>query len=320
MCRFSLPSKLKSFIDALGVTYNREREKAILTVDADDLRLKNYLGVYFPRSYGQIRQIYSALFAVEELAAKISNESSINVLCFGIGTGGDAAGLIDSIVASKTNVKKINLFGIDGNSCALKYAQKIIRKLQQIDAIEINFHAIHYRLNDEKDFNTIVEWLSETYPALRFDFIQTHKACGELLSGCQILNPYYKFAKSMSPLLKPYGLLLIADVAISSANKKYWYPEEMNKDLNKFEQENHSFKTVLPLACNCYAKECHSPCYSSTRLNNESFCFRLIANASLLDGVTLSSDKVRYIISHKDGICRMSQKNIFSKPENGMGI
>lgn len=106
MCLFPLPSKLKSFIDGLGVTHTREREKAILTVDADDLRLRNYLGVYFPRSYGQIRQIYSALFAIDELSANVSNEASINVLCFGIGTGDDAAGLIDSVAASKPNVKK----------------------------------------------------------------------------------------------------------------------------------------------------------------------------------------------------------------------
>lgn len=188
----------------------------------------------------------------------------------------------------------------------MKYAQKIIRKLLQIDEIEINFHAIHYRLNNERDCNTIIEWFSETYPALRFDFIQTHKACGELLSGCQIRKPYYKFASSMSLLLKPNGLILIADVAISSANKNHWYPEEMNKDLNQFEQENHCFKTVLPLACNCYAKKCHSTCYSSARLNNESFCFRVIANANLVEGVSLSSDKVRCVISHKDGICNLN--------------
>lgn len=320
MCRFPLPSKLKNFIDAFGLTYDQEREKAVLTVDADDHRLRNYLGVYFPRSYGQIRHIYSAIFAIEHLSEKISNGTSVNALCFGIGTGGDAAGLIDSIVAAKPNVKTINLFGIDGNPRALRYANKIIAELQRINNIKINFHAILYRLSDDYGFDAIVEMFAETYPNLRFDFIQTHKACGELLVGSQVRNPYYKFANSLSTLLKPCGLLLVADVAISCASRKCWYPEEMNREINKFEQENKCFKTLLPLACNCHAKNCHVLCYSSVRLNNESFCFRVLANASLVEGISISSDDVRYIISHRAGICRMSQKNAYSNTKDGMGI
>ena len=131
MRSFDPPHELKVFIDTFDVTFERKKDQARLTVNADDKILRNYLGTYFPRSYGQVRSVYHEIFSNSRVAAKLNLGKKINVFSFGIGTGGDVVGLIYAISEAIPNVSEINVLGIDANQQALSYADKILRKTQE---------------------------------------------------------------------------------------------------------------------------------------------------------------------------------------------
>ena len=113
MRSFDPPHELKVFIDTFDVTFERKKDQARLTVNADDKILRNYLGTYFPRSYGQVRSVYHEIFSNSRVAAKLNLGKKINVFSFGIGTGGDVVGLIYAISEAIPNVSEINVLGIE---------------------------------------------------------------------------------------------------------------------------------------------------------------------------------------------------------------
>jgi len=295
MRSFDPPHELKAFLDTFDVTFERKKEQARLTVNADDKTLRNYLGTYFPRSFGQVRSVYHEIFSNSHVAAKLKLGEKINVFSFGIGTAGDVVGLIYALSKAIPNVSEINVLGIDANQQALSYADKILKKTQELTKLKINWGLSPIEISKEKTLAQITQSIEEKL--WFFDFIQTHKACGELHTLGISQTPYYDFAIASSHILKSSGLLLISDVTIHSATSNDWYPMMLNDQLNYFERENPQFKTLFPLACNCYAKECHNHCYTSTMANNEKFCFRVLAKTDFVDSLQLVPHPRRFLVS-----------------------
>ena len=295
MRSFDPPHELKVFIDTFDVTFERKKDQARLTVNADDKILRNYLGTYFPRSYGQVRSVYHEIFSNSRVAAKLNLGKKINVFSFGIGTGGDVVGLIYAISEAIPNVSEINVLGIDANQQALSYADKILRKTQELTNLKINCAFSSIEVSKKQPVNQITRFIKERM--CFFDFIQTHKACGELYTLGITQTPYYDFASASAHILKRNGLLLISDVTIPSARSNEWYPMMLNHQLNCFERENPQFKTLFPLACNCYAKDCHNHCYTSTIANNEKFCFRVLARTDFVNSLNLVQYPRRFLVS-----------------------
>ena len=271
MRSFDPPHELKVFIDTFDVKKKKKKDQARLTVNADDKILRNYLGTYFPRSYGQVRSVYHEIFSNSRVAAKLNLGKKINVFSFGIGTGGDVVGLIYAISEAIPNVSEINVLGIDANQQALSYADKILRKTQELTNLKINCAFSSIEVSKKQPVNQITRFIKERM--CFFDFIQTHKACGELHTLGITQTPYYDFASASAHILKRNGLLLISDVTIPSA------------------------KTLFPLACNCYAKDCHNHCYTSTIANNEKFCFRVLARTDFVNSLNLVQYPRRFLVS-----------------------
>ena len=103
----------------LGASWNPSPDDAEHNLYSREPMVKEYLGTYFPRSYGEAFCIADNLFQNEVFRSALRNE--ISILDIGCGTGGEILGLLCVIDKYLPSDVTISVYACDGNSTALRY-------------------------------------------------------------------------------------------------------------------------------------------------------------------------------------------------------
>jgi hypothetical protein len=117
---------------------------------------------------------------------------------------------------------------------------------------------------------------------------------------------YYNVAKSLAPVLKENGILIMLDVTTKDNHSGLYYPQLMNIELNKFTKENSDIKTLLPLSCGKF-DACEHACFMqqtfyishSHKSNDESrVCYRVLCKDTLKSRISLPKSEDTCFIIH----------------------
>lgn len=120
-------------------------------------------------------------------------------------------------------------------------------------------------------------------------------------------------ASKLCPLLSKNGMLILLDVTTKDEQQKYFYPQLMNHELNKYISEHREYSTLLPLSCGCNSS-CTEYCFMqqtfkvshSRKANDESrVCYRIIVHKQFREKVIkafpMNADYVIHYQKHKQG-------------------
>lgn len=313
-----LDCKLFSELDA---QHSPEHERYEYNLDLNEDEVKVYLGTYFPRSYAECFCTFDNLFKLISYRKIIASLETINVLDVGCGTGGELIGLLVSLDKHVTSNKKIFVQAIDGNQSALNSLEVILDELSQNSHHEITYKLIHNEFAKESDLNLKFD--------RKFDFILNSKVACELTSKNVVRGNAYEFiAKKLSGSLSPNGLLYILDVTTKEERSGIFYPQILNKGLNKFVTDNPSYSTLLPLACATWAK-CSNPCFmqqtfvishSRKSCDESRVCYRIICESHLKEDLlpNLEQQKQNAHVIHPIKYKQDDPSAICSNSTNGL--
>ncbi len=268
----------------LGAIYSPEHKKFEYNLDTAIEDIKVYLGTYFPRSYAESFCIFDDLFRSREYMEILNNESEINILDFGCGTGGELMGLVVALSKHMATSKSIKIFAIDGNRAALNVLNDLLNVLSSNVRHNISFSCIEKTIHNEIDFQI------SGIPICHF--ILNSKMICELISRKIVEgNCYYKVADIFSRLLSDNGILYILDVTTKDEHSNFFYPQLMNQGLNEFVLSHKDYVTLLPLACGswnncketCFIQQIFNVSHSRKSGDESRVCYRLISKKMIRD-------------------------------------
>lgn len=277
---------------------NHERYEQNLNLSDDELKV--YLGTYFPRSYGESFCVFDNIFESKQYSALASKEE-INILDIGCGTGGNLIGLLVALNKYNKTIKKVNIIAIDGHINALSILGDLVDEFSNKATFAINLITKMQPIDSVKELG----WVADS----EFDFIMSFKM------GCELIAEgntdfYYDLTKFCLPLLSKTGLFFLLDVTTKVGIA--YNPVLMNIQVNRAIKELKGYKTLIPITCGEFEKECVEQCFTqrtfnishSLKINDKSkVAYRIIANSNLVNLISLFESSCSYI-------------NIFDKDDN----
>jgi len=284
-----LPAWLDEYIfGVLGAEEKPDPKEFCKNLDADDEKNRIYLGTYFPRSFSESFCIHSNLFGFDPYRTHIERKESLSILSVGCGTGGDILGLICAIAGNLPNIKKLKIVAFDGNSIAIDYLSGLldlppIKKRFSIADNEIKFVPLPV---------TCVEDLTHYIGRMGdgFDFITSFKFVNELMEARILKQDGFRvLAGLLAPKLNDTGLLTILDVT----DKHYgeWQSRNLNSGLCAFSKSNDDYRTLLPIPCHFYDRECYGGrCFTNKRFfgsftADDKVVYRVIGKTGFVDAL-----------------------------------
>lgn len=277
---------------------NHERYEQNLNLSDDELKV--YLGTYFPRSYGESFCVFDNVFESKQYSALASKEE-INILDIGCGTGGNLIGLLVALNKYNKTTKNVNIIAIDGHINALSILSDLVDEFSNKATFAINLNTKTQSIDSVKELDWVID--SE------FDFIMSFKM------GCELIAEgntdfYYDLTKFCLPLLSKTGLFFLLDVTTKVGIT--YNPVLMNIQVNRAINELKGYKTLIPITCGEFEKECVEQCFTqrtfnishSLKINDKSkVAYRIIGNSNLVNQISLFESSCSYI-------------NIFDKDDN----
>lgn len=297
-----LPSWLDNFIfKTLQAEYAPDHQRFEYNLDLTYEDNKKYLGTYFPRSYAETFCIFDNIFCNDVIKSKYSQQTEVNILSVGCGTGGDILGLLTAINKHFASIKKINIVAIDGNDNALTTLSQIISQAH------LQFHKEIVIETKQIIFDTITSACIKTY----FDFIITSKMINEIINKGEgrLDNSYYDFAKIYSPMMKVYGIMMILDVTTKVGGSDFC-PILLNRQINRFVYEYSDFVSIIPIPCS-KKENCQAQCFSQkeftvshSRYTNDKsrIAYRILVRKNWLHELHLELSDAQYQIQ-PEGYC-----------------
>lgn len=94
-------------------------------IDWDNTKILNYLGTYFPRSFGESYCLFSAFFSKN--ASRFQGKDRLSLMDFCCGTGGEIIALLLAIGKFMPWIKCVDITAIDGNHDALRVFEKVAK-------------------------------------------------------------------------------------------------------------------------------------------------------------------------------------------------
>ena len=225
----SLPSWLDSLIfDELGANYCRSNAD-MTVIDWDKTKILNYLGTYFPRSFGESYCLFSAFFSKN--ASRFQGKDRLSLMDFCCGTGGEIIALLLAIGKFMPWIKCVDITAIDGNHDALRVFEKVAKASEAHLPFSLSISIGPLTIRDFFDLSDFDEII--TGP---FDIVMTFKAICEFVSKERFedQNPYYTVSESLLKKLNKGGIMLLVDVSSKSDVTNDWLPNMMDKGLSKF--------------------------------------------------------------------------------------
>jgi len=319
-----LPEWLDSVIMELNASYDRKCDKARDNLTADEKKVREYLGTYFPRSYGEVYCIAGNLFQNSRYRPLLANEhiKEISILDIGCGTGGEIIGLLSVLNQTLASDVNITVWAFDGNSTSLGYMYDVVSAFNNKFRTPLNAITVrpyYCPVKSEANFLSLVKAIGYA----KFDYILCCKMGNELIDKGYISNPYLSVAMNFSAALKPNGIMLILDLTDRLSEQRPYFPTKMNFELNSFflsydqngNQFGDQFGTLVPKPCG-ELPQCHRACYMQKEFtisspeyplfsrypgDSSKVCYRIICRKELRDTIIQKSDRVlekTQIINH----------------------
>ena len=251
--KYSLPEEVEDFIfkDLLkGFQVCPDHEAVRNNLYADEAEVKNYLGVYFPRSFVEAYEICTDLFAEKNIDSMLKDKKGIYILDIGSGSGGNLMGLLWRLKEMNFINKVVGILSIDGNNISLDYQKKIIKIFFPCLALETRKE----NFISEKDFKIKMNRILSEY-GFQFDIVTSFKFVSEMQS-CDL---YKIIVKLVSRYLKEDGLFILNDLTCeySNSNGELFIPRVMNFEIIPFlKQSRANLKCIIPLSCAFWYQDC----------------------------------------------------------------
>lgn len=288
-----LPTWLQQRIFEIhNAKYAPDHERYEKNLDLSDDELKVYLGTYFPRSYGESFCIFDNIFNNKQYSDLASKEE-ISILDIGCGTGGNLIGILVALNKYSIATKKVNILAIDGHSNALRILGDLVESFAPKATFEINLITKTQSVHSAKD----LKWLTNS----TYDFIMSFKM------GCEIIsegnaNFYYDLTTLCLPMLSESGLFLLLDVTTKIGIT--YNPILLNIQVNRAIKELEGYKTLIPITCGEFEKECSEQCFTqrtfyishSLKAKDKSkVAYRILANADFVNQVSSYEYNCSYV-------------------------
>lgn len=222
-----------------------------------------YLGTYFPRSYAESFLLFRDIFLNRGFNDFYGNVHTLRLIDIGSGTAGEIIGFIHAIASAFESPPKLDIVIIDGNKRALDLAQNIITQTCSLLDIQVDLHIHHYVIKKPSDLVSLKAPITQLY-----DFVITSKFINELISAYpkQNTNLYYDFTKNFRESLSSNGMICLIDVTTQS-NGSLYFPNLLNFQINQIEKNDPLLRTVIPLSCHSFGKECDESCFFGRVIN-----------------------------------------------------
>lgn len=222
-----------------------------------------YLGTYFPRSYAESFLLFRDIFLNRGFNDFFSNVRSLRLIDIGSGTAGEIIGFIHAIASVFEAPPKLELTIVDGNRKAVNLAKYIITHTCSLLSIQVDLQIYLKVLRKSADLESLKAPNTQLY-----DFVITSKFINELISADPKQNTglYYDFVKHFRESLSPNGMICLIDVTTQS-NDAIYFPSLMNFQLNEIEKKDDQLRTVIPLSCHSFGKECGESCFFGRVIN-----------------------------------------------------
>lgn len=315
----TLPEWLNQLVfDKLGGTCNPARSKRSFdsNLDATESEVLTYLGTYFPRSLAESFVIFDCMLSDSSYADTLAREGSISICSVGTGTGGDLFGLLLALDRRLPRPKRIEVVSIEGNKAAHEVMHRASEIVCPLLLSEVSLRRIDLTFKPPRPFEKIEDYLPNSPNS--YDYILSSKMLNELDGAGVSKRPYYEFCGAFAPLLKRNGALLLLDVTSANGAGGRWTPKQLNGQVNDYLTENSEFRTILPLLCNKFERECNQGCYTQSTIRvayrNETnvctkICYRVIGRSMLAERLAGSTALWSCPITEDNrGHCRAFQR------------
>ena len=233
-------------------------------LDGDLDHNRKYIGTYFPRSFGESREIFSKVVNDDLFADSSSRRSSLRILDIGSGTGGNLCGLLLTL-QDKGFTGRVEVVSVDGNDIALDHQRRII---DAIDTKGLSFSLTYTQMSRKfsGDRSVFAAQLQEVMGTGNFDIIMAWKTICEYYKQVSYgdgNNLYATFLDTVSDRLTPRGLCVLLDVCTLGMNMRTWIPIRMADEIRQHIQDSDScLGIVSPMCCALWGDTCSAgQCY-----------------------------------------------------------
>jgi hypothetical protein len=200
--RIIIPDWLDNIVfNELNARFAPNFKKFARNLELSEEDVKDYLGTYHLRSFGEAAIIMDNLLSNRYIFDELTKSNPIRILSIGSGTGGDLGGIISSIVQTFEIPSDIDIVSVDGNKHMLEYQKLFIDKLENHFEHTIRINTLEKRINTTDDLKAISEEVGSGW-----NIITTFKCLSEITS---FPNIYYEFSRKFMPLLHEKGLMFI---------------------------------------------------------------------------------------------------------------
>lgn len=267
--------------------YQPSYERFSYNLDLNKSESKIYLGTYFPRSFAESYMIINEILKCEDILNNIRAKSTIKLLDFGCGAGGEFFGFLSALQNHGLTGFNIKIVGIDGNHYSLRFLERITEKYNSLNLNNVELSIAPCFIESQRDLEDISQIIGSKY-----DFIITSKAIGEFESKKRLTNNAYEFFASLfAPLLSELGLMLILDVTTKDHTSGLFLPQLMNLGINSFlSTHSNSYKSLSPCSGMSDNSFCSQKCFfkkeifvshSAKSKDISKFAFRIICRKEL---------------------------------------
>lgn len=291
---FSRTGPIKGF-------YCRMPETVAYNLDADLLHNRKYMGTYFPRSFGESRDIFSKLIRQDMLADTLDRKPVLRILDIGSGTGGNLCGLLLTL-EDKGYKGRVEVVSADGNEIALGFQKHIVDALQQQG---LSFSLVYRQVHTTFAGNQALfcKQLQRVMDNGYFDFIMAWKTICEYYKHVEYNDGnmlYTGFLDTVADRLTPTGLCVLLDVCTPGFNMGSWIPIRMASEIRRHIQDNGSrLGIVSPISCALWGETCKAENCFKKRVLTVSYSWSLGAVTNVCYYVFAPKPHVRRFISQE---------------------
>lgn len=255
----------------------------------------DYLGTYFPRSYAESFCIHQNLFSYQPYKERLYSKTSLRILTFGCGTGGDVTGLICAIAMMLPNIQDLDVVAFDGNNLALDHLSDILGLPPLEKRFNIKIRCVPMPIKSMQDLNHYTSHLGNGY-----DIILSFKFVNELMQmGILGRDGFKVIAERLAPLLAPEGLMTLLDVRAEYCGE--WQPKNLNKGISDYCKESY-YGTLLPIPCHFCDSRCRSEkCFTDKKFYgsftaNDQVTYRVVGHRAFVNALyPVFNSKVTYM-------------------------